>query len=176
MARCPRWLFMAVAVAGLRAPLRPAAGERRIASVARMAALDQLIPSAPAAALAAPPAAPATAMAAAAAGGARLALVADRSRANRANQFIFAMKEDASDSAVPSMSAKEQRARKKLRERSKRRGFLGRFSRRLKEENLPVPEEIDLEPIVKDVDAAIASRRRRLNVKMGSALKEFREV
>jgi glycosyltransferase involved in cell wall biosynthesis len=74
------------------------------------------------------------------------------------------------------MSEKERRTRGRLQARSKRRGFLGRFSRRLKEENLPEPEEINLEPIVKDVDAAIASRRRRLNVKMASALKEFREV
>lgn len=58
----------------------------------------------------------------------------------------------------------------------KRLGFLGRFSRRLKEGKLPEPEEIDLGPIVKDVDAAIASRRRRLNAKMGSTLKEVREV
>ena len=167
-------LFMAVTVAGLRAPLRPAAGARRVTSVTPIAALGQLIPSAPAAAVSAAPAAPAAAAAAAA--GARPALVTVRSRASRASQLLFTMRGDVSDPEDPAMSEKERRTRGKLQARSKRRGFLGRFSRRLKEENLPEPEEINLEPIVKDVDAAIASRRRRLNVKMASALKEFREV
>ena len=69
----------------------------------------------------------------------------------------------------------EARARVAVRE-ERRRGFLGRFSRRLKERELPEPEEIDLDPIVKEIDAAIASRRRRLNAKMGSTLKELRDV
>lgn len=168
-------ILLAVAAAGLRAPMRPAVGPRRTSSVAHIATLEELrLSTAAAAAAAAAPAVPAVEPLAATAGP-RWVLVADMSRARRASQWSFAMK-DGGDMEDPAMSEKERRTRAKLHERKKRRGFLGRFSRRLREENLPEPEEIDLQPIVKDVDAAIASRRRRLNAKMGSALKEFREV
>ena len=57
----------------------------------------------------------------------------------------------------------------------RKRGFLGRFSRRVKEKELPAVEEVDLSAFSKDVDAAIARRRRRLTAKLGSSLKDFRE-
>lgn len=96
-------------------------------------------------------------------------------KARLGQQFITM--EDSGDDESSSENSEQDGQKPKRRQRiQKRLGFLGRFSRRLKEGKLPEPEEIDLGPIVKDVDAAIASRRRRLNAKMGSTLKEVREV
>lgn len=80
-------------------------------------------------------------------------------------------------SPPPPAAAKKGRTR----ERVKKLGIWSRIRQRVKDRTgpgeEPTPEEVQplLEGVVDDIDSVLVRRRRRLNVKLGTSLKKFRE-